>query len=217
MGYHKLGESMKCSRKQLHRSPRAGFTLIELVVVMAVTAVVMSALVGLFVIAGNTAAHQNLVTDAHTAAIQIEQQIETRTRYADSVNLYVDGAAAGAATPTDTTGTNAYLCIGGSNNNALAVNTYSGTAWPSTDFSPTGSAKLTFALKFEKTADASVQITITVKDKTTANMLYTVSTDLHFDNLALSGTSSVGVDSTSFDSTSSTYTAYTALAYHVAS
>lgn len=210
MGCYKLGQPMKCFQKYNHICRRAGFTLIELVVVMAVTAVVMSALVGLFVMAGNTAAHQNLVSDAHTAAIQIEQQIEVRTRYADQVAIYENQSAADAAIAAggSTVANDNYIGISGTNSNAMLFSQYNSTSSARTSgtFSPTGSVRLRFTLKFTKTTDASVAVGITVADTKTGSTLYTVSTDLHFDNLSIAGSSGVQDNGTS---------ANAVLAYHV--
>ncbi|MFT8889639.1 MAG: prepilin-type N-terminal cleavage/methylation domain-containing protein [Ethanoligenens sp.] len=164
---------LRFSRAQSYAN-RNGFTLIELIVVMAITSIIMAALVGVFVFTGNMANQTSLAADAQTAAIQVEQQIELGTRYATAVGVYPDNTGIGSAFSH-------YFYLDAAHPASLSQKANSNTP---TLFTPTGASRLCLSLAFSTVSNNTVSVTIKVSPKgNTANVLYMLQTNLFFQNV----------------------------------
>lgn len=72
---------------------RSGFTLIELIVAMAIATIVMTAIVGIFLITYRSYDESSMRTDAQNIAVLVLQKINGSVRYRDTVTIYSDKSA----------------------------------------------------------------------------------------------------------------------------
>jgi prepilin-type N-terminal cleavage/methylation domain-containing protein len=75
---------MKC--KTLKNN--SGFTLVELIVTIAIAGILMTAIGSVFVFGSNMVNTTQSKFDEHSAALQLQNNIKTKVQYADSLKIY---------------------------------------------------------------------------------------------------------------------------------
>ena len=72
---------------------RSGLTLIELIVAMAVATIVMSAIVGIFIMTYRSYDAGNMHANAQNLAVMTLQKIDNAVRYKNTITIYSDKSA----------------------------------------------------------------------------------------------------------------------------
>ena len=162
----------------------SGFTIIELLIVMAITTIIMGTLVGIFTYAGQASNKIDLSADAQMAANETEQQLELRTRNVSSYSLF-DPSAAGAVVSYP------YFSADTASAGLITNTSTDGVHVTTSEYKVVGSSLMNMVLAFKHDAAPNqVDLTITMKRKSDGQTLYVLNTTLYFQNIAATPTMS---------------------------
>jgi prepilin-type N-terminal cleavage/methylation domain-containing protein len=78
----------------------SGFTLIELIVTIAVAAILMGAITGVFIFGNNLVNITRSKFNEHSAALELENQIKSQVMYAKDLTIYSDAPLINSTDPT---------------------------------------------------------------------------------------------------------------------
>ncbi|ADU26365.1 PulJ/GspJ family protein [Ethanoligenens harbinense] len=175
-----------------HLKNRQGFTLIELVVVLAITSIVLVAIGGIMVFGNNIVKNTNYKFDEHTMALLLEQKIKNTVQNSTSLTIYNDPSFLSSCT-------NGYLYFdttpsGGTANAALIINPKSGA--PEIAFQKGYFKGYTVTVSFKETSAAVLHVTISIYNNANANDNYTLNTDIPINNIGRGFTSASITDNT---------------------
>ncbi len=185
-----------------HFKNRKGFTLIELVVVLAITSIVLAAIGGIMVFGNNIVKNTNYKFDEHTMALLLEQKIKNTVQNSTSLTIY--------SSPSPLPTSSGYLYFdttpsGGTANAALIINPKSGA--PEIAFQKGYFKGYTVTVAFSAvpitpaTTPPSylpnvLHVTISIYNNANANDNYTLNTDIPINNIGNGFTSASITDTT---------------------
>lgn len=179
-----------------HLKNRQGFTLIELVVVLAITSIVLVAIGGIMVFGNNIVKNTNYKFDEHTMALLLEQKIKNTVQNSTSLTIYSDSTATTLNTCKSTYNSYVYFGTnlpGGSAVNSGLVISYNGSV------SVFQQGRFTYypvTVSFKETSAAVLHVTISIYNNANANDNYTLNTDIPINNIGRGFTSASITDNT---------------------
>lgn len=161
-----------------HFKNRKGFTLIELVVVLAITSIVLAAIGGIMVFGNNIVKNTNYKFDEHTMALLLEQKIKNTVQNSTSLTIY------SSPSPLPTSG--GYIYFGASPTGLVIKPSDSGSV------SVFQQGRFTYypvTVSFKETSAAVLHVTISIYNNANANDNYTLNTDIPINNIGSGFTS----------------------------
>ena len=159
---------MKCNTLKNN----SGFTLVELIVTIAIAGILMTAIGSVFIFGSNLVNTTQSKFNEHSAALALENKIKAQVQFANALTIYTDPSQLSSVAETNSIyfGTNPYVSGGTSNNCGLVIKNSSNTSV----FMQGGFIGYSCSVTFTKVSGTALGIKVVITNLKDADDAYTL-------------------------------------------